>query len=161
MLSSTGIHWRNIIVLYAQPSILHSFAPEHKSMVVQVSRTGTRQSTSVQSKRIVKQIIDGDQWSHMSMSMVQNQLVSQHQSEALWSLSQRMSSILSLSRSKHAWILPQELEHRTEHTSSGMQYHRWEHQSSLAPSPQTREYTPPPPWHIPPAMGRCSWSSRR
>ena len=48
--------------------------PEHKSTVVQASRTGTRQSTSVQSKRIVKQTIDGAQWSHMSMSMVQSQL---------------------------------------------------------------------------------------
>ena len=30
MLSSIEIHWKDIIVLYAQPSTLHSFAPEHK-----------------------------------------------------------------------------------------------------------------------------------
>ena len=60
LLRSTGIHMSDIIVLYVQLSILHSFVPELKSMEVQVSQTGTSKSTSEQSRRIHQLTIDGE-----------------------------------------------------------------------------------------------------
>ena len=49
------------------------------------------------------------------------------------------------------WILPHELETPHRPTSSGMQSPMGA-PDQFGPSPQTREYTPPPPCHIPPAQ---------
>ena len=61
---------KDIIVLYVQPSILHSFVLELKSMEVKANQTGTNKSTSEPSLRIEKLTIDVDPWLHMLMSMV-------------------------------------------------------------------------------------------
>ena len=59
---------------------------------------------------------------------------------------------LSLSPGRSTrWILPQELETPNRPTSSGIQSPVGA-PVQFAPSPQTREYTPPPPCHIPPAQ---------
>ena len=57
---------------------------------------------------------------------------------------------LSPGRSQR-WILPHELETPHRPTSSGLQSPVGA-PVQLGPSPQTREYTPPPPCHIPPAQ---------
>ena len=49
------------------------------------------------------------------------------------------------------WILPHELETPNRPTSSGLQSPMGA-PIQFGPSPQTREYTPPPPCHIPPAQ---------
>ena len=71
---------KDIIVLYVQPSILHSFVLEHKSMEVKASQTRTSMSTSEPSLRIENLTIDGDPWLHMSMSMVQTPVLSHNKS---------------------------------------------------------------------------------
>ena len=57
---------------------------------------------------------------------------------------------LSPGRSQR-WILPHELATPPRPTSSGLQSQVGA-PVQLGPSPQTREYTPPPPCHIPPAQ---------
>ena len=57
---------------------------------------------------------------------------------------------LSPGRSQR-WILPHELATPPRPTSSGLQSPMGA-PVQLGPSPQTREYTPPPPYHIPPAQ---------
>ena len=71
MLGSTRSQKRDIIVLYAQAVMLHSSALLHRSMVVRPSRTGTRLSTSVQSKRTDQQTIDGEPIRLHTLTMVQ------------------------------------------------------------------------------------------
>ena len=71
-------------------------------------------------------------------------------SRTVESESANVLNTLSPGRSQR-WILPHELETPHRPTSSGLQSPVGA-PVQLGPSPQTREYTPPPPCHIPPVQ---------
>ena len=60
MLGNTANQKRGIDALYAQAFTLHFYALLHRLMVVRHSPTGTKLSTSVQSRRTDQQTIDGE-----------------------------------------------------------------------------------------------------
>ena len=59
----------------AQAIMLHFYAPRHRSMEAKAGPTGTRLSTSVQSKMVGNLIMDGERMSVMSMSMIPHKVL--------------------------------------------------------------------------------------